>query len=269
MTGSTSPEPSTKHLARPTDTIERPVGFFRSSIQLIRSRIISGLVAALPVALTFFIVSWLYNLLTTLVLRPAIDAVRYFLDLRGLTQTVLYTYLTPFLAAVLVLSLLYLLGVFVRYRLLMVVDWVMLRVPIVNTIFKAVNNVVQSLGQQLQGNHGFKRVVLVEFPHPGMKSLAFVTRTLSDATTGQTILCVCVLTGVMPPSGFTLFVPEERVTDIDWSMNQTLQAILSGGITTPSTIHYAHGLNVPPGGPLIDPQGHPLDASLTPSKPVH
>jgi len=58
----------------------------------------------------------------------------------------------------------------------------------------------------------------------------------------------------------TLFVPEEKVTDIDWSMNQTLQAILSGGITAPAAIHYFQGLRVPrSGGPLLDPTGHPLE----------
>ena len=56
--------------------------------------------------------------------------------------------------------------------------------------------------------------------------------------TGRKIVCVCVLTGVMPPTGFTLFVPEESVTDVSWSLNQALQAIVSGGITAPTTIEY-------------------------------
>ena len=71
-------------------------------------------------------------------------------------------------------------------------------------------NVVESLGSQFQGGAGFKRVVLVEFPHPGMRSLGLVTNSLHDATTGRTILTVCVMTGIMPPTGFTLFVPEDR-----------------------------------------------------------
>ena len=76
-------------------------------------------------------------------------------------------------------------------------------------------------------------MVLVEFPHPGTRSLGLVTNSLRDVTTGRTILTVCVLTGLMPPAGFTLFVPEESVTNIAWSVNETLQSILSGGITAP------------------------------------
>src|SRR5262249_39936466 len=133
--------------------------------------------------------------------------------------------------------------------------------PVVNTIFKALSNVAQAIGRQLQGDHGFQRVVLVEFPHPGMRSLAFVTNTLRDATTDRTILCVCVLTGVMPPAGFTLFVPEEKVIDISWSPNETIQAILSGGITSPSAIQFDRGISVPPTGPILDPSGRPAATS--------
>ena len=134
-------------------------------------------------------------------------------------------------------------GLFLRSWVYRTIDWLLLRLPIVATIYKAVQNVVNSLGSQFRGGADFKRVVLVPFPHPGMRSLALVTNSLRDVTTGRTILTVCVLTGVMPPAGFTLFVPEESVTSIAWSVNETLQAILSGGITAPSTIHFTEGMN--------------------------
>jgi uncharacterized membrane protein len=139
-------------------------------------------------------------------------------------------------------------------------------VPIVATIYRAVRNVVDSLGSQLRGGAEFKRVVLVEFPHPGIRSLGLVTNALQDQTTGRTILTVCVLTGVMPPAGFTLFVPEESVTNIAWSVNETLQAILSGGITAPATVHYFRAPSespVPSGGPIVDAQGHALRSMPT------
>lgn len=127
------------------------VGIFRTLWQLVRSRILSGLIAALPIALTFFIVHWLYVTLTAVVLTPAIEVVRRVLGSHGMSQTFWYTYLAPVLAVLLVLTLLYLLGVFVQLRLMMAVDWLLMHVPVVSTIFKAVNNVFQSIGQQLQG----------------------------------------------------------------------------------------------------------------------
>jgi len=52
------------------------------------------------------------------------------------------------------------------------------------------------------------------------------------------------------------------VTNIAWSVNETLQSIVSGGITAPPTIHFFEGLAAPigdPGGPLVDARGQPLN----------
>ena len=237
------------------------VGALHALVVAIRTRIISGLVLALPIALTIWIVYSLYATVKQLALDPLTGLLRSALALGGVrlpawTEAVVI----PVVAVVLVLCLLYVLGLFVRSWAHRAIDWVFLHVPVVTTIYKALSNVFDSLARQVQGGSHFQRVVLVEFPHPGMRALAFVTNTLRDARSDKTILCVCVLTGVVPPAGFTLFVPEESVTDIDWSVNQTLQAILSGGITTPAVIRYFEGL--PYGaatGPIIDAHGRPID----------
>ncbi len=166
-----------------------------------------------------------------------------------------YDVVSPILAILLGIGTLYFLGLALQSWVYRWVEWMMMKVPIVNTIYRAVSNVVRSLGSQLQSGGGFKRVVLVEFPHPGMRSLGLVTNSLRDVATGRTILTVYIMTGIMPPAGFTLFVPEDSVTNIAWNVNDTLQAILSGGITTPPTIHYVEGLrHTPPRGGRPDRQ---------------
>ena len=169
---------------------------------------------------------------------------------------------SPFLALLLALAILYLMGLFFSSWVSRTLEWFLLHVPIVATIYRAVRNVVSSLGTQLRGGGEFKRVVLVPFPHPGSRSLGLVTNSLRDATTGRTILTVCVLTGLMPPAGFTLFLPEDAVTNIAWSVNDALQSILSGGITAPSTIHYFEGLPTP-----IPPAGAVPRRDTTAAKP--
>ncbi|WP_435009208.1 DUF502 domain-containing protein [Tundrisphaera lichenicola] len=248
----------------PPPPFEKPpplneVGAIRALIDALRTRVISGLIMALPIALTFWIVYQLYLTLNNAILAPASRLVRYLLNFReGFREDGVYSqYVSPIIAIFLVIGLLYILGLLARSWFRRALDWVLLHLPIVTTIYKALSNVFESLDAQRQGN-SFQRVVLVEFPHPGSKALGFVSKTLSDASTGRPILCVCVLTGVVPPAGFTLFVPEDRVTDIDWSVNQALQAILSGGITTPSVIQYNLGIHAPPTGPIVDPSGHPF-----------
>jgi uncharacterized membrane protein len=239
-----------------------------AELSVFRARIISGLVVSLPIVITFWIVYWLLMTLEKFLLDPLAGLVNrihaWMKNAPALQQLDLpdwwYNIGSPVLGILLALGILYFLGLIFRSWVLRTVEWSLLHVPVVATIYKAVRNVVQSLGSQLRGGGEFKRVVLVEFPHPGTRSLGLVTNSLRDVTTGRTILTVCVLTGLMPPAGFTLFVPEESVTNIAWSVNDTLQSIVSGGITAPPTIHFFEGLPTPVthDGHLVDSHGTPL-----------
>lgn len=251
---------------RPRPHVLDGAAAFRALADSMKTRIISGLILALPIALTFWIIYQLYSFLNKTILEPATRVVRTLLkyqegyDPNGVWEQ----YVSPLIAIVLVASFLYMLGLFARSSLRRALDWVLLHLPGVTTIYKALSNVFQSLESGGQGS-SFQRVVLVEFPHPGSKALGFVTKTLADVATEETILCVCVLTGVVPPAGFTLYIPESQVTDVDWSVNQALQSIISGGINTPNVIHYTQGLKVPPNGPIVDELGHPIP--YPPSEP--
>jgi uncharacterized membrane protein len=241
----------------------------KASFASIRTRLVSGVILTLPIVITFWIVYWIVLTLERFVLNPIAAVLHqihaWITDNPALQQLELpdwwYNVASPVLALFLMFGFLYTMGLIVRTWLYRTLDWFLLHVPIVATIYRAVRNLVDSLGGQLRGGAEFKRVVLVEFPHPGIRSLGLVTNALQDETTGQTILTVCVLTGLMPPTGFTLFVPEESVTNISWTVNETLQAIMSGGITSPATIHYFRRpgeISVPSGGPIVDAHGHAL-----------
>ena len=226
-----------------------PRGFVRVIVDSIRSRIVSGLLFMLPIVITMWIIYWIYTTLKGLLLDPAARLVRRLAGLGSMNTLPEWwqTYVSPLIAILLALLLLYLLGYFVRTRFSRALDWIFLRVPGVTIVYKAVSNVFQSL-QSSGGGPSFKRVVLVEFPHPGTRALAFVTKTMRDSGRDETILCVCVLTGVMPPSGFTLFVPESETIDVPWPVKDALQIILSGGITAPSLLPFHKGS---PGGLIL------------------
>jgi uncharacterized membrane protein len=250
-----SSTPSETARSYPATLVKTPNPFSpRFLFSPVRNQLISGLIFSLPIVITFWIIYWIFLTLERFLLNPVAALIHriiawmrnypFFaeLELPGWW----YNVASPVLAIVLMIMILYMLGLFLRSWVYRTLDWFLLHVPIVATIYRAVRNVVNSLGSQFRGGADFKRVVLVPFPHPGMRSLALVTNSLRDVTTGRTILTVFVLTGVMPPAGFTLFVPEESVTSIAWSVNETLQAILSGGITAPPTIHFSEGVAAPP-----------------------
>ena len=83
-----------------------------------------------------------------------------------------------------------------------------------------------------------QRMVLVAFPHPGMKVPAFLTGTCRDVQTQKVILCVYVPTTPVPTSGYFLLVPEEEAIELNWTAEESLQAIISAGLTAPPQVSY-------------------------------
>src|SRR5262249_27050188 len=123
------------------------------------------------------------------------------------------TYAAPLIGILLALVLLYGLGYFANSRLRRVMDRGLLRVPVFSLVYNGVGKVFQALDTQ-PGQQRPQRVVLVAFPHPGMRVPAFVTATSRDIETQKVLLCVYVPTTPVPTSGYFLIVPEEEATEL-------------------------------------------------------
>lgn len=209
------------------------VGVFR----LIRNRVIQGLFVVLPLYITYAVLKWLYDTLYSIALKPISYMLRRIWDLEtdkswfveGLLSTA---------ALGLVLGVLFIAGMIFRSRLHRFLDWFLYQVPGVSNVYSAVSKVFNAISTSTDEKGKFKRVVLVQFPHPGMKAPAFVTGECKDLNSGKTILCVYVPTTPVPTSGYMLMVEQEDVIDLNWDLEETLQAIVSGGITIPETVTF-------------------------------
>src|SRR5262245_30569424 len=212
----------------------------RALLQHIKGRMIGGLLLILPVLITLWVIYWLYSTLEKSVVDP-IALLVLWKARRGQAETELpywfETYAAPVIAIVLVLVLLYFLGFFVQSRLRRALDWILLRVPVMSGVYEGVGSVFQSLERQ-RGAQRSQRVVLIQFPHPGMRSAAFVTATCKDIATQKVLLCVYVPQSPLPTNGHLLLVPEEEATELNWGADETLQTLISGGFTAPPEVSY-------------------------------
>ncbi len=208
----------------------------------IRRRIISGLVFALPLAITLWIVHWLVSTIQAIVLDPVAWLVRSLMRAEDLESLPGWwrQFVSPLAALVLVLVFLYFLGYFGRTRLYRAFEWLILRVPIVTVIYKAVRNVFASLNQPKPGEK-FKRVVLIPFPSREVMAPAFVTRTTRDEVTGRTYLVVYLPYAPLPTAGMILTVPEEDVVELDWDVNEMMQTLISFGLSAPEVMRGVQG----------------------------
>jgi uncharacterized membrane protein len=206
----------------------------------ISNRILNGLLLVLPLLITFWIIAWLYSILKKNIIDPLALLVLW--KLKWTTSTTelpswFETYAAPVIALILALALLYCFDYFSGTRLLGTMAWVLRRAPVVSQIYSPIQKMFQALEKQ-PGQQGPRRLVLIKFPHPGLKLPAFVTAECRDIQTNKVLLCVYVPTTPVPTSGFFLLVPEEEVTELNWSPEQTLQAIISGGLATPPMVSY-------------------------------
>jgi uncharacterized membrane protein len=212
----------------------------RSAWQRTKARIVGGLLIVLPILITLWVFHWLYSNLETKVIDPIARMVLWKVRWSQTDAELPYwfeTYAAPLIAILLVLVLLYFLGFFVHSRLRRLVDWVLLRVPVMSGVYEGVRNVFQSL-ERKRGKQSPQRVVLIQFPHPGMKAAAFVTATCRDIATQKVLLCVYVPQSPLPTNGHLLLVPEEETTELNWGPDETLQTLISGGFTAPQEVSY-------------------------------
>ena len=82
----------------------------------------------------------------------------------------------------------------------------------------------------------FKQVVLVPWPSPGTYRIGFIAARPSPAVRrklGDDIEVVFVPHTPNPASGFVHYYPRSQVIPLDWSVEQGLKVIVSGGVLQP------------------------------------
>lgn len=203
-----------------------------------RGRLLAGTLIIVPIAVT----GWLLTLVFGAALwagRPLVgwarEGVRIALGLQlpanlGPAENVVAVGLT--------LAMLYILGWLgsnvVGQRLIRIAEALLARIPFVDTIYSSTKRMIGALTQPAAG--GGQVVVLIDFPCPPLQAIGFMTNTITDARTGRKLATVFVPTTPNPTSGYMEFVPIENVHPTDWTMEEALTTILSGGASAPDRV---------------------------------
>jgi uncharacterized membrane protein len=113
-------------------------------------------------------------------------------------------------------------------------DAAILRIPIVNKVYGSVKQVTDFAFNEREIE--FNRVVAIEYPRKGIWSLGFVTgnsmREMSQIA-GEPMLSVLMPTSPMPMTGFTVTIKKSEARDIDITIDEAIQFIVSCGVVVP------------------------------------
>jgi len=211
-----------------------------TSVRL-RRLFLTGLLTLLPIWLTWVVVKFVFVVLSDLS-KPWVMPVSQGIAASNprllgwfddpMTQTGL-----GLLATVVVILLVgWLARRVVGQRALRWFEAMVARVPLASTIYGSARKLLDILQTQPDGT---QRVVLVDFPHDQMKSVGFVTRVIREHGTGRELAAVYVPTTPNPTSGYLEIVPVEKITPTDWTVDQAMSFIISGGAVAPESIPFA------------------------------
>lgn len=182
---------------------------------------ITGVFVLAPMGLTLILLAWLLSWLDSL-LAPV---------------TGMIGRPVPGLGILLALALIFAAGVLgsnlVGRHLLEVTEEFLLRIPVVNWIYRTVKQLSEVFSPS--GKTSFKSAVLVEYPGAGMYCLGFVTNKIVVEEDGRRrdMVCVYVPTNHMY-IGQAVLVPADRVRPTTLSQQDGLQSIISAGAALPS-----------------------------------
>ena len=118
---------------------------------------------------------------------------------------------------------------FIGKRLLLIFENLLKKIPILRTIYSAINQMTETFTKD-KGNK--KNVVLVEYPRKGSWAVGFATKDNTGEISQKTkrkLVNVFVPTTPNPTSGFLLMFPKEEVIYLDLTFEEASSFIVSAG----------------------------------------
>ena len=183
--------------------------------QIIKRRILAGLIALMPIIATYWIIRLLFDFLNRLA-EPLLKLVGIEIPGLGIILTILFIFI---------------IGLFVTNVLgRTILKWseiVVARVPIVSTIYNSIKQITGAFSGSAAKS--FQRVILIEYPRKGLWTMAFVTNE-SKNKKGDIFYHLFVPTTPNPTSGVFIIVPKKDAIHPDISVESGLRTIVSGGI---------------------------------------
>lgn len=209
-------------------------------ISRVQRNLLAGILTVIPIWFTWVVFEFILKQLSKIGLPWARAlATEIHKHSPNLAEFIQAPWLLNTIAVILTILALYLLGWItsrvIGQRLIKIFEYFIHRIPIVETVYSAIKKFISVLQTKPDD---VQRVVLIEFPSEHMKTVGFVTRVFTDAKSGRQLAAVYVPTTPNPTSGYLEIVPLENLVSTDWSMDQAMTFIISGGAVAPDKIQY-------------------------------
>jgi len=194
----------------------------------VKKYLITGLLIWIPLVITIWVLKLIVDMLDqSLLLLPEQWRPDFWLPVH-----------IPGLGAILTIVIVLATGVFATnfFGAQLVELWhhILQRIPVVKSIYSSVKQISDTLFSS--SGQAFRKALLVQWPHEGMWTIAFMTGA-PGADVAQHLPADCVSVYVPttpnPTSGFFLMMPRSAVHALHMSVDEALKYIISMGVVPP------------------------------------
>ena len=196
----------------------------RSIIARFRNYFILGVVVLIPLGITLYLTLFIVKISSN-ILPKEINPNHYLpYDVPGLEIVI----------SILIITFIGWLSLsFIGKKLLLVLENLLKRIPILRTIYSALNQMTETFTKTGANK---KNVVLVEYPRKGSWAVGFATKENEGEISNKTkkkLINVFIPTTPNPTSGFLLMFPKEEVIYLDLTFEEASRFIVSAGTSDP------------------------------------
>jgi uncharacterized membrane protein len=196
-----------------------------------RKYFITGLLILVPLAITLWVLHLIISTMDqSLLLLPESWRPEAFFGVH-----------IPGLGSILTLLIVFFTGLaarnFIGNQVLRVWESVLIRIPVVNSIYSSVKQVSDTLFSS-SGN-AFRKAVLVQYPRHGSWTIAFLTGVPGGDVKNHLhgdYISIYVPTTPNPTSGFFLMMPRAETIELDMTVDEALKYIVSMGVVSPGSV---------------------------------
>jgi uncharacterized membrane protein len=204
-------------------------------LRSLQGSILAGILTIGPLFVTYLIFSFLLSSLA----KAGLPAIQFFAEIFPGARLGA-PWLQSVLAIILTLLVLFVAGrvtsVVVGRQAFNLFEALLERLPFVAKVYTSVRQLLDTMMAKKESS---QRVVLVDFPIQGQKSIGFLTRTMIDSTSGAELAAVLLPNAINPTSAFLQILPMDRVVETDLTMEQAMSMLMTGGAVGPETIRYS------------------------------
>ena len=209
----------------------------------IKKHFLTGVFSTLPLFATVYILYLIYKIIA--------GVVRTILPIDLLTNILvtlndslkekekLVTFIVFIVNLAIFIIVIYLVGAvinrFINFGATKYIDGLMNRIPIAKSIYGIIKQISDMIFSKETST--YKKVVLVEYPRPGIYSIGLVANEFNevalDASGEEAIYNVFIPGTPNPTTGFFIIIPRAQAIDLDYTVEEAIKLIMSAGALEP------------------------------------